>query len=622
MIFCGLNKDRMKSQKLALLFQLITIIPIVTNLPGNAQQSGSYRITRFDLKYEIKDSVSGICREMVFEGLSSGSGNYLFVPFASLTVIGEPKIEVAGKNGSWKKFRNIRYRDHEVDFEHFYSDQRFRQIYLPADSRFRLKLSLHTRDIFLFPSTLLAYSYPVDTLHISLKYPSEFICRYKIYNNNDSLDIKIDTLKQGNAEMISFVLRPGRIDPKYDLFSQPEREIGRYPALLSMILPPSYKGKEDQYLNDWYTKLLNSQAGLTGDSREKIKAMVGLQTQEDSVISRLSAEFRKRIKYLDIETGIGSLKPHNPNETLYKLQGDCKDMSYLLCCALQIYGINANMAIASSWYNNTDLDFPVISSGDHMICAYKKGGSWHYIDLTEKYSNNNLASRMLQNRHVYIVSDTGGIINLVKPVPADSNLAEWNIHLKTDPDGLSGEFELRLRGLCMIHIRELQAGSPKGSMELLDDYLTSYNDKLSFQSIQISDQDKYIEITGNVKTRSQVLVNNREIYCLWRNFIPYPHPFTRSITEPDHFNDHTLCQTLDLTIDLDRVPSAITDPDFNFSDSISSFTAICSINDRRQLQYTYDFLLNAIEFVGPSILTYNQCNKILKAYFDNVFVLR
>ena len=158
-----------KLYKLATFPELIIAALLVTNFPVNSQPLKSLRISRYDLSYVIKDSLSGILEEVNIEGRSTGSGNNVFIPFESLTRLEEPVLEVKRNNGTWKKYKKIQYKDQEVNFEHFYSDDRIRKILLPEDSEFRLKMNLVIGDIFLFPPTPLISPYSIDTLNINLK---------------------------------------------------------------------------------------------------------------------------------------------------------------------------------------------------------------------------------------------------------------------------------------------------------------------------------------------------------------------------------------------------------------------------------------------------------------------
>ena len=568
------------------------------------------------------DSSSGIVYTIRAEGQTYDRVDYMVVPFNSVMVIGEPEIEIQLSNGRWKKLKKVDYKDIEIVTEHFHSDHWIRQIDLPQNSRFRVEINQTIGDIFLFPQILLASPYDVDTLSAVIEFPEGYTCLYRLWNLNEHVDIEIDTVYLPERNQISFRLKPEKIKPEYNFFRPVFRKLDRYPSLTTLILPASYRGEEDQYLNTWYNNLLVLLDDLSHESQQEIFDIVGNTKSQDSIIRILSNELKRSLKYLDVEVGMGSFRPSDPNETLYKLQGDCKDMAYLLCSSLRLFGIDARMAIASTWYNNTDLDFPVLTGGDHTICAINRGTVWQFIDLTEKYGNIEFPSRMIQNRHVYITGDSLGKIMRVDPVVADSNRVHWNITLKQGDDHLEGRFRLVLTGLAMTTFREAIAMSSKGSTIFMDEYLQIYSEKLLFDSLAMEDNYGKIIIRGYVRTKSQPVTYNQETFYLWKNFIPYPHPFTRNIQDQLHYNDHTILQTLNLRLDLNREFSSPSFPGYTHQTSFSDFKAQISKVGNNVLRYKYKFMMKELEFKGPDLYEYNMLNDTLKSYFSDVLVFK
>ena len=573
----------------------------------------------YSIQFRIIDSISGYVETISATGETSGIPDNLAIPFTSLMDVKIPEIRIQKKNGKWKQWEAAEFTDLDIDFSVFHSDRQWRRITLPANSRFIISEVLHCRDIFLLPSMILESNHDVDTMFVEIKYPADYICRYELCNADSNITIGSGFAADA-AKRLNVKLHPHRGEP-LDGYPEPARKaVNRYPELRVLILPPTYRGREDQYLNDWFNHVLGSLDELSPSSLKVFDGLVDQDSPGDSIIRIISDYLRKKVKYLDVEEGLGSFQPSDPNETLFKLQGDCKDMAFLLCSVLSKYGIDAKLALASTWYNNTDLDFPNLQSCDHAICAVNEDGDWKYMDLTEKYGIPGFP-RMIQNRHVYIVDSSRGITRRVMPLPPDSNIMEWDIRLKQMPEKLEGTFSLMLSGMTMIRVNEIQALSPIGTLDGLESYLDSYSDQLIFDSIIVVKNPRTVQITGKVSTKNRAINAGNNVDFLWKNFIPYPHPFTRMINQQHHFNEHTLLSKLKMTIELDQIFSKVSEPDYVLNDPISSFSAKCYLDEPCRLRYTNEFELGEIEFSGKRIDEYNQMNRDLKKYFNHVFIL-
>ena len=93
---------------------------------------------------------------------------------------------------------------------------------------------------------------------------------------------------------------------------------------------------------------------------------------------------QNNIRYVAIEYGIHGFKPDEAQGVIRKKYGDCKGMSNLLKCLLMAEGFDARLV----WINTTDAGrewtLP-IPSADHMICALKYEGTYHFLDPTVQF---------------------------------------------------------------------------------------------------------------------------------------------------------------------------------------------------------------------------------------------
>ncbi len=119
----------------------------------------------------------------------------------------------------------------------------------------------------------------------------------------------------------------------------------------------------------FWTEVTQATSGLKSDS-EKIAAALRL--------------VQNKIRYVGVETGLGSHKPREPGTTLANGYGDCKDKSVLLVAVLRRLGIKSFPALAhSSAGHLLDKHLPSIGVFNHAIVgATASDGTLYWMDPT------------------------------------------------------------------------------------------------------------------------------------------------------------------------------------------------------------------------------------------------
>lgn len=136
-------------------------------------------------------------------------------------------------------------------------------------------------------------------------------------------------------------------------------------------------------VSKWAGALFPFNVPLTKLLKSKVQE---LRLISDDPKSRVQAALRfvqDDIRYLGIEMGENSHKPHRPDLILQQRFGDCKDKSYLLCTLLQALGIEARPVLINSSYKQTINEWlPAPTVFDHVTVQVKLNGKYYWFDPT------------------------------------------------------------------------------------------------------------------------------------------------------------------------------------------------------------------------------------------------
>ncbi len=124
---------------------------------------------------------------------------------------------------------------------------------------------------------------------------------------------------------------------------------------------------------------------LSTELKQKIAEWQSQSKGDTTVFTGLAIRFvQDEIRYLGLEIGANTHRPHPPADVFAQRFGDCKDKSLLLCAILQQENIPAYTALIST---DTRSQLPTIAPSpqafDHAIVAIRKpSGGYSFVDPT------------------------------------------------------------------------------------------------------------------------------------------------------------------------------------------------------------------------------------------------
>jgi len=132
------------------------------------------------------------------------------------------------------------------------------------------------------------------------------------------------------------------------------------------------------------------------------------------------------VRYLGLELGENSHRPHSPSETFANRQGDCKDKALLLSVILNQLGISAYPALVSTTNRAHVSDYlPTHAAFNHAIVALDYQDTRYWIDATMTHQGKQLNSKFQADYGQALIVDAA-TTTLVSAVPsrnAESHIA-------------------------------------------------------------------------------------------------------------------------------------------------------------------------------------------------------
>lgn len=156
----------------------------------------------------------------------------------------------------------------------------------------------------------------------------------------------------------------------------------------------------------WEKELYTMPDKLSKDFISLTKKVAGKGSDKEK-ISNLLRFVQNSIRYLGIESGINSLKPHDPEKILNQRFGDCKDKSFLLHVMLNIVGIESDIAFVNSYKRGHIKDYlPSPFAFNHAILKVKCNSKIYWFDTTLSQQYGDIDNEYIPNYQLALSLDT------------------------------------------------------------------------------------------------------------------------------------------------------------------------------------------------------------------------
>ncbi|MBE9462811.1 DUF3857 domain-containing protein [Dyadobacter subterraneus] len=182
---------------------------------------------------------------------------------------------------------------------------------------------------------------------------------------------------------------------------------------------------------------------LSGVLKNKVEEWKKASKGSDNAYIGLATRFvQDEVRYLGIETGENSHKPHNPEDVFNQRYGDCKDKAFLLCALLRANKIDANPLLVDTYRKSHLSEYlPTPADFNHVVVHVSLGEvkkEFRLIDATYSLQGgeNSQIAFPDYGQGLLLKKGQNDVISLELQKPGSvSIIEEFTVPLNTDTTG-------------------------------------------------------------------------------------------------------------------------------------------------------------------------------------------
>lgn len=252
----------------------------------------------------------------------------------------------------------------------------------------------------------------------------------------------------------------------------------------------------------WGVRLYPLPQQLSPELKAQVQA---IRTEHDQPEEQLIAALRfvqDHIRYMGIEIGPSSHRPHAPAVVLQRRFGDCKDKAFLLQTLLYHLGISSSPALVNTYEQQEIREWPPTPYAfNHVILVVTLGDKTYWLDPTRSYQGGSLRYTYPADYGMALVlHETTTDLTPIPPpeVPLPEQEVEERFIVRDDPEPATDyTITTIFRGSLADYKREIFATESINELEksYLNYYAELYPDIQTRLSMTIHDQYKLNKIT-------------------------------------------------------------------------------------------------------------------------------
>jgi len=513
-------------------------------------------------------------------------------------------VRYRNARGKWKTVSKKNIISSAVNTQSFYDGVRKLSFTLDKQDRafpFEVNYQMLTKDLMFLATISFRDKRMVDTFDYNIVVPKGHVLQYKTDEPSEA-QIAIKETEESQHKLYRFF--SDRAMRTLDMDAETIR--------VRMMVHPKEVLPFDHF-NDWYRELVQPHSRINSNTITAMESAIEGISNDNEKIKTIFQLVQNKISYISFESGIGAVQPRDVNQIFEYKQGDCKDMGNLLCQSLKHFGYEAYMAISSTVSHRYDLDFPCLASANHAICVIKINDEWKYLDATESHGIYGYPSRQIQDRNIFIINDTEGLLHKVEKVAAENNRANYDFHFVQNKNSLDGDFNFQLNGLSQIDFVYIQNYSTADKANnVLTRYLESWAKNIEVEAVDIATDLLTTALSGAVKTSKNFTALKQKTY-LSLNFLPKPELSEQQLKEEDQIVTYQAVNNhYNIVIDLEEDVRLQEFTPVTFEENGMKFQFKVSQENPTQLNVNYHYYNEHILIKDSLIESYNKINHLIE----------
>ena len=287
---------------------------------------------------------------------------------------------------------------------------------------------------------------------------------------------------------------------------------------------------------------------------------------------------QRQISYIAITNGLDGLCPRPVSYSLYQKQGDCKAMALVVHKYLDYLHIPNHLAISATLSYPMKMDFPTISSGNHMVCVYAPNDTAFVIlDPTDKYCQYPQPSRHTQSTSILLLDRTHPEF---KAVPVVTNFTPTTVNIKLNTETRSGSITYSPKSVYEWKDLETHKNTDvlserfKKSMQLPNAIITNITRKY----------DTSIIYNGSIKVNRNNFLTLNNSLLINQSFLPNP---AELLTPKSSYSYHPAHHAYQIEIALPKKYKLTANSYIQRETDLYSYTYNAHITDDNILHITY-----------------------------------
>lgn len=334
---------------------------------------------------------------------------------------------------------------------------------------------------------------------------------------------------------------------KYTIYDWPNSELEDYE--FDNYIPSWYTGYKyvevSEYNNwkevaDWASNiLLVKSTDLPYQLKEQIEEWSKSSNGDKEKFALKALRFvQNEVRYLGMEIGEYSHRPHPAKETFINRYGDCKDKSLLLATILKKKGINTSLVLVNTQYRERIEDvLPRANVFNHVIVKATIDGRDHYLDPTISGQGGDLRSNYIPNYGAGLVVDGQSTSLSLIPFNANSSI------------DIEESYEVSYDTISTFHVTTIYKGYAADDIRSslrqsnLGDLQSSYEDYYSSacECDMKMDRDLLIEddsVKNIISIKEHYITKDIWVKGKEENYIPtFCQSVYEKLSDPDNIND-------------------------------------------------------------------------------------